>query len=168
MRYLMPLLPPGAIFQSNASSKSRKASLVNRSSVMCGRAVAFRHPSSMVKESPGGDFLVGSSQLAKVLPSKSNRQPAAFSCAVSSLSAARATAGARSAHASAAPQAIVFIPILWHAAGETGGWRIISLMPLPIRALPACALALLAAHAQQAQNPSPMVEHTRAHLRLAE
>jgi hypothetical protein len=41
-------------------------------------------------------------------------------------------------------------------------------MPLPIRALPAFALALLAAHAQQAQNPSPMVEHTRAHLRLTE
>jgi hypothetical protein len=32
----------------------------------------------------------------------------------------------------------------------------------------ACAVALSAAHAQQAQNPSPMVEHTRAHQRLGE
>src|ERR1022692_2650729 len=29
-------------------------------------------------------------------------------------------------------------------------------------------LAAMAVRAQQAQNPSPMVEHTRAHLRLAE
>ena len=32
----------------------------------------------------------------------------------------------------------------------------------------ACAIALPAAHAQQSQNPSPMVEHTRAHPRLKE
>ena len=31
-----------------------------------------------------------------------------------------------------------------------------------------CALTLPAAHAQQPQNPSPMVEHTRAHQRLRE
>src|ERR1039457_1145307 len=30
------------------------------------------------------------------------------------------------------------------------------------------ALAAMAVRAQQPQNPSPMVEHTRAHLRLAE
>jgi hypothetical protein len=36
------------------------------------------------------------------------------------------------------------------------------------RLLIACALLLHAAHAQQAQNPSPMVEHTRAHPRLKE
>jgi hypothetical protein len=36
------------------------------------------------------------------------------------------------------------------------------------RSLIACALALGAARAQQPQNPSPMVEHTRAHLRLKE
>lgn len=32
----------------------------------------------------------------------------------------------------------------------------------------ACALAIVPARAQQAQNPSPMVEHTRAHTRLKE
>jgi hypothetical protein len=37
-----------------------------------------------------------------------------------------------------------------------------------IRTLLAGLLALGAAHAQQAQNPSPMVEHTRAHGRLKE
>src|ERR1019366_6711299 len=31
-----------------------------------------------------------------------------------------------------------------------------------------CAVVLGAAHAQQPQNPSPMVEHTRAHARLKE
>src|ERR1035438_10570179 len=31
-----------------------------------------------------------------------------------------------------------------------------------------CAVVLGAAHAQQPQNPSPMVEHTRAHPRLKE
>jgi hypothetical protein len=36
------------------------------------------------------------------------------------------------------------------------------------RHLLACALTLTAARAQQAQNPSPMVEHTRAHTRLPE
>jgi hypothetical protein len=36
------------------------------------------------------------------------------------------------------------------------------------RTLIVCALAFPAAHAQQAQNPSPMVEHTRAHTRLTE
>jgi hypothetical protein len=34
--------------------------------------------------------------------------------------------------------------------------------------LMACAFAMSAAHAQQAQNPSPMVEHSRAHPRLKE
>src|ERR1039458_6754776 len=77
-----------------------------------GWAVAVRHPSSMVNESPGGNFFVGSSQLAKVLPSKSNRQPATFSWAVIWLSAARAPARTRSAHASAAPRDIFFIPTL--------------------------------------------------------
>ena len=37
-----------------------------------------------------------------------------------------------------------------------------------LRLLLACALAFPAARAQQAQNPSPMVEHTRAHPRLKE
>jgi hypothetical protein len=37
-----------------------------------------------------------------------------------------------------------------------------------MRLLPACAIVLGAAHAQQPQNPSPMVEHTRAHARLKE
>jgi hypothetical protein len=37
-----------------------------------------------------------------------------------------------------------------------------------MRFLPACAFLMGAVHAQQAQNPSPMVEHTRAHLRLKE
>jgi len=37
-----------------------------------------------------------------------------------------------------------------------------------MRRLAGFALTLCAAHAQQAQNPSPMVEHTRAHLRLTE
>jgi len=37
-----------------------------------------------------------------------------------------------------------------------------------MRWLPACAVILSAAHSQQAQNPSPMVEHTRAHRRLVE
>ncbi|MDE3167639.1 MAG: alpha/beta fold hydrolase [Acidobacteriota bacterium] len=32
----------------------------------------------------------------------------------------------------------------------------------------ACALAVALARAQQSQNPSPMVEHTRAHLRITE
>src|ERR1700742_1309159 len=36
------------------------------------------------------------------------------------------------------------------------------------RLLMACALLLSAARAQQPQNPSPMVEHTRAHRRLKE
>src|SRR6476659_3281515 len=36
------------------------------------------------------------------------------------------------------------------------------------RLLIACALAITAARAQQSQNPSPMVEHTRAHPRLKE
>ena len=36
------------------------------------------------------------------------------------------------------------------------------------RLLAACALVFGAARAQQPQNPSPMVEHTRAHLRLKE
>jgi len=36
------------------------------------------------------------------------------------------------------------------------------------RVLIACALCIPAARAQQAQNPSPMVEHTRAHRRLKE
>ncbi|MBS1855163.1 MAG: hypothetical protein JST11_07345 [Acidobacteria bacterium] len=37
-----------------------------------------------------------------------------------------------------------------------------------LRSLIACALLAAAARAQQAQNPSPMVEHTRAHLRIKE
>src|ERR1039457_7572583 len=37
-----------------------------------------------------------------------------------------------------------------------------------MRLLLACAMLLGAAHAQQPQNPSPMVEHTRAHARLKE
>jgi len=37
-----------------------------------------------------------------------------------------------------------------------------------MRFLLACLLSLGLAHAQQAQNPSPMVEHTRAHPRLKE
>src|SRR5437016_1226700 len=37
-----------------------------------------------------------------------------------------------------------------------------------MRMLLNCAFALCAAHAQQPQNPSPMVEHTRAHPRLKE
>jgi hypothetical protein len=37
-----------------------------------------------------------------------------------------------------------------------------------MRWLLACALALCAVHAQQAQNPSPMVEHAREHRRLAQ
>ena len=35
-----------------------------------------------------------------------------------------------------------------------------------MRLLLACAMLLGAARAQQPQNPSPMVEHTRAHPRL--
>ena len=37
-----------------------------------------------------------------------------------------------------------------------------------MRLLLTCAVVLGAAHAQQSQNPSPMVEHTRAHPRLKE
>src|SRR5438874_11975370 len=37
-----------------------------------------------------------------------------------------------------------------------------------MRFLLACMLSIGLAHAQQAQNPSPMVEHTRAHPRLKE
>jgi hypothetical protein len=37
-----------------------------------------------------------------------------------------------------------------------------------MRRLLTCALAVFALHSQQAQNPSPMVEHTRAHRRLRE
>ena len=37
-----------------------------------------------------------------------------------------------------------------------------------MRLLLTCAVVLGAAHAQQPQNPSPMVEHTRAHPRLKE
>src|SRR6267154_746298 len=39
---------------------------------------------------------------------------------------------------------------------------------MALRLLPACLVALSAAYAQQPQNPSPMVEHTRAHQRLRE
>src|SRR4051795_8838117 len=37
-----------------------------------------------------------------------------------------------------------------------------------MRFLAACLLSIGLTHAQQAQNPSPMVEHTRAHPRLKE
>src|ERR1019366_1579896 len=37
-----------------------------------------------------------------------------------------------------------------------------------MRLLLICAVALVAARAQQPQNPSPMVEHTRTHPRLTE
>jgi len=37
-----------------------------------------------------------------------------------------------------------------------------------MRFLLACLLSIGLTHAQQAQNPSPMVEHTRAHRRLKE
>src|SRR5947207_1386586 len=37
-----------------------------------------------------------------------------------------------------------------------------------MRFLLACAFSIAIAHAQQAQNPSPMVEHTRAHPRMRE
>src|ERR1035441_3662328 len=43
-----------------------------------------------------------------------------------------------------------------------------ALRSLTVAARCAFALATGAACAQQPQNPSPMVEHTRAHLRLAE
>src|SRR5262245_36434090 len=90
MRYLTPLLPRGEIFQSNCSSKSLKVSLVKRSSSILGCEVDFRQPSSMTKLSPGGDFLVGSSHPANVLPSNSSLNPAALSSELNWLSAARA------------------------------------------------------------------------------
>src|SRR5258708_27181609 len=39
---------------------------------------------------------------------------------------------------------------------------------MPRRFLLACLVAPTAAHGQQSQNPSPMVEHTRVHPRLKE
>src|SRR6185369_15878459 len=89
MRYLMPLLPALEIFQSNSSSKFSYVSCVNRSSSRRGCDVDFRQPSSMVNDSPGGDFFVGSSHLENVLPSNSSFHPADFSAAVNWLSAAR-------------------------------------------------------------------------------
>src|ERR1017187_6787759 len=89
MRYFTPLLPPGEIFQSNSISKSWKVSSVNRSSSILGCGNDLIQPSSMVTPSPGGDFLAGSSQPANDVPSKSRRHPAAFSLAVSWLSAAK-------------------------------------------------------------------------------
>src|ERR1035438_7265790 len=90
MRYFTPLLPPGEIFQSNSISKSWKVSSVNRSSSVLGCGNDLIQPSSRTNPSPGGDFLAGSSQPAYDLPSKSRRHPAAFSSAVSWLSAAAA------------------------------------------------------------------------------
>src|ERR1035438_7215724 len=99
MRYFTPLLPPGEIFQSNSISKSWKVSSVNRSSSILGCGNDLIQPSSMVKPSPGGDFLAGSSQPAYDLPSNSRRHPAAFSSAVSWLSAAAAATTAAQASA---------------------------------------------------------------------
>src|SRR5690242_2965594 len=75
MRYFTPLLPAGEMRQSKTSSKSRKVSLVKRSSVMRGLAFAFRQPSSMVQASPGGVFSRGSSHPFIVFPSNREIQP---------------------------------------------------------------------------------------------
>src|ERR1035441_2944276 len=99
MRYFTPLLPPGEIFQSNSISKSWKVSSVNRSSSILGWGNDLIQPSSMVNPSPGGAFVAGSSQPAYDLPSKSRRHPAAFSSAVSWLSAAAAARTAAPASA---------------------------------------------------------------------
>src|ERR1035438_10005823 len=99
MRYFTPLLPPGEIFQSNSISKFWKVSSVNRSSSILGCGNDLIEPSSMANPSPGGDFLAGSSQPAYDLPSKSRRHPAAFSSAVSWLSAAAAVRTAAQASA---------------------------------------------------------------------
>jgi len=64
MRYFKPLFPRGEIFQSNCSSKSAKVSPVKRSSSILGCEVDFRQPSSMLKESPAADRLLGSSHPA--------------------------------------------------------------------------------------------------------
>ena len=56
MRYLSPLLPPGEIFHSNASSKSWKLSFVKRSSRTAGFLTAFRQPSAIVHDVPGDEW----------------------------------------------------------------------------------------------------------------
>src|ERR1039457_2161326 len=114
----MPLFRPGEIFQSKLSSKSLYVSLAKRSSTMRGRVTAFRHPSSMTNESPGGDFFVGSSHPANDLPSNMSCQPAAFSLAVSWLSAARNPPAAATAQASAPIRITFHIRSLCHAGGH--------------------------------------------------
>src|SRR5437868_4426956 len=93
MRYLTPLLPACEIFQSNTSSKSRYVLSENRSSVMRGRAFAFRQPSSIAQASPGGVFSRGSTQWFMEVPSKRRTQAPRVSSGVSVFGAcAKATA----------------------------------------------------------------------------
>ena len=117
MRYLTPLLPRGEIFHSKASSKSPNVSSVGRSSRTRAFGTARMHPSSTVQASPGGFSRAGSSQPLSVLPSNSNRHPAAFSSRVSAFGVSAASTLQARAQAAAAAKAEPYISSYCSSSG---------------------------------------------------
>src|SRR5258706_605443 len=91
MKYLMPLLALGAIRHSHCKSKSLNSSVVMMSPPRIP-AIFLRIPSSITHPLSGKLFFLKLRHPFVVLPSKSKRQPAAFSAAVTSFSFASASA----------------------------------------------------------------------------